>query len=82
MERVGGRRGHSKAFGQPSRGRQILVVGAEVKKDLVPEHSRRHVLPDSALGVVGSGRATEPDEDVPAAVVHTRNRGAREKARD
>jgi hypothetical protein len=63
-------------------GGKYWVVGAEVPKELVPEHSRRHVLPDSASGLVGSGRATEPDEDVPAAVVHTRNRGAREKARD
>jgi hypothetical protein len=45
------------------------VAGTGVPEEIVPEHSRRYVLPDSSSGVVGSGRAAEPDEDVPAAVV-------------
>ena len=60
-------------------GGKYWVVGAEVPEELVPEHSRRHVLPDSPSGVVGSGRATEPDEDVPAPVVHRGTAGQERK---
>jgi hypothetical protein len=63
-------------------GGRFWKAGEELPEEIVPEHSRRYVLPDSPSGVVGSGRAAEPGEDVPAAVARERPRAAKEKARD